>query len=80
MCHISHSPGQRVPTAAVYNLVDENGQHAGREETLEQGATFPPTRGGYERAYQLYQIVRSPSPRRFAFRARVRRPSFAATK
>ena len=75
MCEISHSPGRTVPSTAVYNLVDDNGQYAGRQETLEQGETFPPTHGGHERAYKLYRIVRSPSPRRFTFRARVRRPA-----
>ena len=74
MCEISHSPGRRVPSTAVYNLVDESGRYAGRQETLEQGEMFPPTRGGNERAYKLYRIAKSPNAGRFAFRARVRRP------
>ena len=73
MCEISHRPGRTVPSTAVYNIVDDNGQYAGRQETLEQGKTFPPTRGGSERGYKLYRVAKSPSPGRFAFRARARR-------
>ena len=47
-----------MPSTAVYNLVDENNQYTGRQETHEQGNTFPQTRGGNERAYKLYQIAK----------------------
>ena len=53
-----YKPGQTVPSTAVYNLVDENNQYTGRQETHEQGNTFPQTRGGNERAYKLYQIAK----------------------
>lgn len=47
-----------VPSTAVYNLVDENNQYTGREETHEEGKTFPQTRGGNERAYKLYRVLK----------------------
>jgi hypothetical protein len=55
-----YKPGQTVPSTGVYSLVDENDSFAGRREIHEQGNTFPPTRGGKERAYKLFQIVKRP--------------------
>jgi hypothetical protein len=55
-----YKPGQIVPSTAVYTLVDEANQYAGRQEIHEQGNTFPPTRGGNERAYKLSQIIKRP--------------------
>jgi hypothetical protein len=52
-----------VPSTAVYSLVDENNQYAGRQEIHEQGKTFPATRGGKERAYKLSRIVKRPKSR-----------------
>lgn len=54
----AYKPGQTVPSTAVYNVVDANDQYAGRQEIHEQGTTFPPTRGGRERAYKLSRIVK----------------------
>lgn len=58
-----YKPGQSVPSTAVYSLVDENNQYAGRQEIHEQGKTFPATRGGKERAYKLSRIVKRPKSR-----------------
>lgn len=61
-------PGHLVPYTAVYNLVDENDQITGRQEQLEKGTTFPPTRGGREHRYKLEQLVKTPKQKRRWFR------------
>jgi len=58
-----YHPGQTVPSTGVYALVDQDGRYTGREETHEQGTTFPPTRGGDERRYALARIIKSPRKR-----------------
>ena len=50
-----YRPGQRVPVSGIYNVVDQYGNYAGRQDTCEEGETFPPTRSPSEYGYTLYQ-------------------------
>jgi hypothetical protein len=50
-----YRPGERVPVSGIYNVVTVTGAYAGRQDTCEQGDTFPPTRRVGEYGYLLHQ-------------------------
>jgi hypothetical protein len=50
-----YRPGERVPVSGIYNVVTATGAYAGRQDTCEQGDTFPPTRRVGEYGYTLHK-------------------------
>ena len=50
-----YRPGQRVPVSGIYNVVDASGNYTGRQDTCEEGDTFPPTKFANEYGYTLAQ-------------------------
>ena len=50
-----YRPGQTVPVSGIYNVVTSSGTYAGRQDTCEQGDTFPPTIRVGEYGYTLHE-------------------------
>jgi hypothetical protein len=50
-----YRPGQRVPVSGIYNVVNAYGTYMGRQDTCEEGETFPPTISPSEYGYVLAQ-------------------------